>query len=1109
MEDPDFLTYLDSFSCVCLLETFVDKIELTCLDLFVQYVAPAKKISTKGRMSGGLLCLVKRDIADFFRRIDCGTDSVLMFRVDGTLFGSMRDILMFFVYVPPKGSPFYDTVEETDGISILEKCISEGTNAHPDCAVLILGDLNARTGNLNTNDNCNIFDMTTDLTNDTRRSQDFSTNEFGHSLIALCSAYDLSILNGSFGEESGKFTYVSQSGSSVIDYCIASKDFLGAISSLRVAEDIISPHMPLELTFAVDSSHQQKKDPTPSKKIIWDINLNDEYIHRVRECLGQNHLKKFSEAEMGINTYTSMLTQCYVQPAEFLEKTFYGRPKRRGNDWFNKECTDARKAARKQLRTFLKTTLEIDKDNYLLSRNKYKQLIRTKKREHRLRESTALTENIRDSTKFWRQVKKLGYVYREPCNISLQTWCTHFKNVFTLDDTSHVHIHQSIVSSIGNLPFDSSDLDTPISQYEVGNALKHLTTKKSCGNDNIMIEMLKSTQNLMVPYLVSLFNAILDTAEYPELWSESIIIPIHKHGSYDNPDNYRGIALMSNLSKVFTHIIGQRLRCWAEQWDLIREEQAGFRRGYGTIDHIFALHSIAEKYLYKHRKLYVGFVDFRKAFDTVKRNVLWRILEESGVRGKLLNVLKAMYGNVRYCVRTLEGRTEAFESTMGLKQGCKISPIMFSYLINVLAKEVSENCKHSIQLSPNTPPVSCLLFADDVALLADSPVGLQNQIDQLKCAADKLGLIINTDKSKVVVYRMGGHLSKYEKWSVGGIPLQVVSEYRYLGNILSTKLCTNVTQKDIAHRAKVAIILLIKALRKVSHVTPQIFYKLFDAQIMPILLYGSEVWGTKGCRIIESVHLYALKNFLNVSRRTPNDMVYGETGRFPVFINAQIRVVRYWLKILKMDENRLPKRAYRMMMCTSHNWAERTKQILIDCDLGDAWNSQRVSDENSFLKTLREKLLYKFKMGWERRIASSERYTFYREFKCLWKVEQYLYEIDKKVFRDAFIRFRLGISELHTHSQRYNIGAEEMLCPLCRENFESEIHFLLKCPALHDLRDCYILKLIDFSCTNPVKSVMDSSQKHVIRSVSLFLHKAFVRRRQAISSPERNSFYTE
>ena len=79
---------------------------------------------------------------------------------------------------------------------------------------------------------------------------------------------------------------------------------MNAVSSLRVAEHIISPHLPLELTFAIP--HQQKSDPSPCSKIVWDINQTDEYLSRVRKCLELNNLRKFSEAGMDVNTYTGM-----------------------------------------------------------------------------------------------------------------------------------------------------------------------------------------------------------------------------------------------------------------------------------------------------------------------------------------------------------------------------------------------------------------------------------------------------------------------------------------------------------------------------------------------------------------------------------------------------------------------------------------------------------------------------------------------------------------------------------------------------------------------------------------------------------------------------------
>ena len=85
--------------------------------------------------------------------------------------------------------------------------------------------------------------------------------------------------------------------------------------------------------------------------------------------------------------------------------------------------------------------------------------------------------------------------------------------------------------------------------------------------------------------------------------------------------------------------------------------------------------------------------------------------------------------------------------------------------------------------------------------------------------------------------------------------------------------------------------------------------------MQPIVLYGAEIWGLQSCSsVIDNVHLFGLKHYLGVDRRTLNDLVYGEAGRFPIQINASVRCIRYWLKLTRMEEHRLPLRTYQMLL---------------------------------------------------------------------------------------------------------------------------------------------------------------------------------------------------
>ena len=140
----------------------------------------------------------------------------------------------------------------------------------------------------------------------------------------------------------------------------------------------------------------------------------------------------------------------------------------------------------------------------------------------------------------------------------------------------------------------------------------------------------------ILPFLTKLFHTIFDSHEFPESWSRSIIVPIHKKGDKTNTNNYRGISLLCALSKVFTAIFARRLRVWMELEKKIGIEQAGFRAKHTTVDHIFTLHATILKHVYSvgRGKLDVAFIDYNKAFDSVNRKTLWCVLQKAGISTK-------------------------------------------------------------------------------------------------------------------------------------------------------------------------------------------------------------------------------------------------------------------------------------------------------------------------------------------------------------------------------------------------------------------------------------------------------------------------------------------
>ena len=168
-------------------------------------------------------------------------------------------------------------------------------------------------------------------------------------------------------------------------------------------------------------------------------------------------------------------------------------------------------------------------------------------------------------------------------------------------------------------------------------AIKELKCNKAHGIDGVLNEYIKYTADLMIDIWVKLFNRILDSGEIPSDWSTGIIITLYKgKGSQLDPNNYRGITLLSCVGKLFTSILNNRLNAFLNVYGVLNENQAGFRKMYSTTHHIFTLKCLIDLCKFRKRKL-----------DKINRIALWHKLIQSNIPGRLLNVIKSMYANIK------------------------------------------------------------------------------------------------------------------------------------------------------------------------------------------------------------------------------------------------------------------------------------------------------------------------------------------------------------------------------------------------------------------------------------------------------------------------------
>ncbi|XP_071104703.1 uncharacterized protein [Haliotis cracherodii] len=430
---------------------------------------------------------------------------------------------------------------------------------------------------------------------------------------------------------------------------------------------------------------------------------------------------------------------------------------------------------------------------------------------------------------------------------------------------------------------------------------------------------------------------------------------------------------------------------------------------------------------------------------------------------------------------------------------CFILTFSFRYS-NELAAQIKEICTDGIQLHPDIVKIFLLLFADDIVLFSSTIKGLQNLIDQLELYCSNCKLQVNTEKTKVLVFKKGNKLSSREKWFFNSQPLKIVTSYKYLGVTFTGRLTWNYHTSNAAMQAKKILMGILHSLKTFTDLSYQTFFKIFDTKITPILLYGAEVWGHTEYRTIELVHLYACKRFLGVKNSTSSVMVYGECGRVPLYIFQHIRILKYWFKILKMPIDRLPRKCYNMMLLYekhgSRSWVYDVKSLLNDCGYGYVWRNQCVpNNPDSFLVSLRQRLKDIYLQKWASHVLSSEKCNYYKLFKTTISPEYYLFDINFKRFRISLAQFRCSSHRLRIEVGRHrNIDRELRICEQCDLNvIEDEFHFLLVCPKYDHLRRKYIdLPGYVHPTIQRFTTIMSTTDKDTLKNLSMFIYHAML-----------------
>ena len=1048
---------------------------------------------------------------------DCGTHAWLRIAKD---VGLAADLMLLAAYFPPR-SQHRSRTGEREQWDALE---AEVAAAQAQGMVLMAGDFNARTAEL---PDWDVSPAGNDVPNPAqvealwqalglpppvrtpRRNQDKGDpNVFGRRLLQLCRETGMRICNGRTpGDLHGACTcYPYPGGQSQVDLYLACPCLMPSVSRLTVAPmDGVTDHCRVNLwvqrpestpTSAPTEQFVPYEVP-PAIPVRWDADQAEawaglleasEMQQRLTGVIAAAHAAQ-TAADLGAmaDEFTEVLRSSLTQVMPAAPPPQHRTPHALRH-LHSREAQQAKREMRRQLRR-----LGPGSHAYQAAAREYRRLVRMRRRElRRRRGEVALRIAQEDMNKFWRRIwAPLARSSLPTPQITPHQWHAYFQQLLAPQtgrdtgeqsgeqQTAAVHEASPPAPAAAQPPtpqFNVIGLEGPISALEIGIAIEDLNRHRAVLGPE-RVEFLKAGFTPLSAAMVAMLNACRRLGELGTRWAISAITPILKAGDISDPSNYRGIAVGTLMAKVYALVLHTRVNKWAEGAGIRAKGQAGFRHDRRATDHIFVLHTLIEAARRAGIPLYACFVDFRKAYDLIRRHLLWAKLQSRGMPAGLLNAIKVLYADVPMSVRTAEGLSQPFHSSMGVKQGCPLSPTLFGLFIDDFEELImgTEGC--DLPQLHNTP-IPPLMYADDLLLVSTSAEGLQKQLDALEPYSTRWCLTVNVDKTKAMVFRPTPRSCRHtQPFTYQGEPIEQVDSFRYLGVVLHcTQPFGTTATAPLAESGWRALHSMRRKVAElgVSNIPLQV--KLFHALVAPVVSYGAEVWAPRYLSAdgeeaaAEKLYRAFLRSLLGVRDSTPGGIVLAEAGRYPLATHWAKLVARYWNRLVEMRPDRLPKLAFAEQLALSQAqpeegrparqlWVQQACRVLGDMQLEPmADGAPRLVDAGS----TQDKSCDRYAARVAADTSAKVQYycTVVRPGLTAesWKNRPaYISTVDNRAQRRHLAQLRTGSHWLQMEQGRFaGLERSERLCPHCDMGaVEDEEHMIFQCPHYSQIRERY------------------------------------------------------
>lgn len=681
--------------------------------------------------------------------------------------------------------------------------VTNSIKLHTHNNLIVMGDFNARTGNRVDGEEVVLGPYCSG-----KRTRN------GRKLLHFAYENNLKILNSLFkSRDSNRWTWISPNGryKNEIDYILSNKN--KQFQDCRVINNLNfnSNHRMVRAKLLLNSCKKARPFKVKqTRKMTLDNNDNL-----------KAKLNNFIECTKDLNTQYK-----YNKLEEILEhKTCISKKRQSTTKWLSNKTIELLRT-RAELISLAKKTKRTRQQIAEISKE-IKSKMRRDRQKYRLgllKESIQGTGGIKKATK--QLIGKVEWIpnisdqhkKRKTRRLEIMSIATEFfRNLYTKQNVSQL------------IDLTGGDRVPDILPAEVEKSIKTQKKDKAPGLDGIVNETLIENMKQLVPIFTSMFNEILQSEAIPEQWTISTIVLLYKKGDKNDINNYRPISLMSNIYKVFAKVILNRITKTLDECQ--PREQAGFRSGFSTIDHIHVVKQLFEKGREFNMTFYCCFIDYSKAFDSLEHNSIWQALKNQGVENQYIRILEHIYRNSKAKIK-LEKEGKEIRIERGVRQGDPISPKLFTAVLEEVIRKLDwQDCGLKI----NGENLTHLRFADDLIIFSSSKEELQTMISSLEIESRKVGLIMNVEKTQAMTNGL------QEQIIINNKIINYTDEYVYLGQIISP---IDMTSKEIDRRIGHAWKLYWsqKEIMKNKEISIFIKRKLFDTCILPVLTYGCQTW---------------------------------------------------------------------------------------------------------------------------------------------------------------------------------------------------------------------------------------------------------------------------